>query len=46
MDVCVREVPRLAPAGTNEAHLQACFLDEPTKEREAAKLLATYAEAS
>jgi oligopeptide/dipeptide ABC transporter ATP-binding protein len=46
MDVCVRDVPELAPAGTDTAHLQACWLDDATKEREAAKLLAQYAEAS
>jgi peptide/nickel transport system ATP-binding protein len=46
MDVCVRDVPELAPAGSDTAHLQACWLDEATKEREAAKLLAQYAEAS
>jgi peptide/nickel transport system ATP-binding protein len=45
MDVCVREVPQLQPAGTDTEHLQACFLDDQTKEREAAKLLA-YVEAS
>jgi oligopeptide/dipeptide ABC transporter ATP-binding protein len=46
MDRCVHEVPRLAPAGTDGAHLQACWLDDATKEREAAKLLAQYVEAS
>jgi len=46
MDVCVRDVPKLEPAGADTEHLQACFLDEATKEREAAKLLAAYAEAS
>jgi peptide/nickel transport system ATP-binding protein len=46
MDVCVRDVPKLEAAGADTEHLQACFLDEPTKEREAAKLLAAYAEAS
>jgi oligopeptide/dipeptide ABC transporter ATP-binding protein len=46
MDKCVREVPKLAPAGVDVAHLQACWLDDETKEREAAKLLASYAEAS
>jgi oligopeptide/dipeptide ABC transporter ATP-binding protein len=46
MDVCVREVPPLAAAANDAAHLQACFLDDQTKEREAAKLLAaTMAEA-
>ena len=47
MDVCKREVPRLAPISVEPAHLQACHLDEETKDREAAKLLAgTLAEAS
>jgi peptide/nickel transport system ATP-binding protein/oligopeptide transport system ATP-binding protein len=46
MDKCVREVPELAPAGADGAHLQACWLDDETKQREAAKLLASYAEAS
>jgi peptide/nickel transport system ATP-binding protein len=46
MDRCVRDVPELAPAGTDEDHLQACWLDDATKEREAAKLLASYAGAS
>ena len=43
MDRCVRDVPELAPAGTDAEHLQACWLDDATKEREAAKLLASYA---
>jgi oligopeptide/dipeptide ABC transporter ATP-binding protein len=46
MDVCVRDVPELAPAGMDTQHLQACFLDDATKEREAAKLIASYAEVS
>ena len=46
MDVCVREVPKLGPTASDPAHLQACFLDDQTKEREAAKLLAVYAEAT
>jgi len=45
MDKCVQAVPELAPAATDTEHLQACFLDDATKEREAAKLLAAYAEA-
>ena len=44
MDVCVREVPLLKAAAHDPAHLQACFLDDQTKEREAAKLLAAYVE--
>ncbi len=46
MDQCVRDVPKLAPAGSDSEHLQACWLDDATKEREAAKLLAQYAEAT
>jgi peptide/nickel transport system ATP-binding protein len=46
MDVCKTTVPELVPTQRDEAHLQACHLDEETKEREAAKLLeATMAEA-
>jgi peptide/nickel transport system ATP-binding protein len=40
MDVCKTKDPELAPAGGDLGHLQACWLDEPTKEREAAKVLA------
>jgi peptide/nickel transport system ATP-binding protein len=46
MDKCVRDVPELAPAGSNGEHLQACWLDDATKERESTKLLASFAEAS
>jgi len=46
MDKCVHEVPVLAPAGSDADHLQACWLDDATKEREATKLLASFAEAS
>jgi peptide/nickel transport system ATP-binding protein len=46
MDVCVREVPKLGPTASDPVHLQACFLDDQTKEREASKLLAAYAEAT
>jgi peptide/nickel transport system ATP-binding protein len=46
MEVCKTTVPQLAPAGQDDDHLQRCHLDEETKEREAAKLLAaTMAEA-
>jgi peptide/nickel transport system ATP-binding protein len=40
MDVCESTVPRLLPVPEAPHHLQACHLDEPTKDREAAKLLA------
>jgi peptide/nickel transport system ATP-binding protein len=47
MDVCRSNVPELRPVGSETDHLQACWLDEETKDREAAKLLAgTMAEAS
>jgi hypothetical protein len=46
MDKCVRDVPELGPSGTDAEHLQACWLDDATKEREATKLLATFAEAA
>jgi peptide/nickel transport system ATP-binding protein len=47
MNVCKTEVPPLEPVSDDREHLQACHLDEATKDREAAKLLAgTMAEAS
>ena len=47
MSVCKQEEPELRPVGGQSEHLQACHLDEETKDREAAKLLAgTLAEAS
>jgi peptide/nickel transport system ATP-binding protein len=46
MEVCKSTVPELRPTQRDQAHLQRCHLDEETKEREAAKLLAaTMAEA-
>jgi peptide/nickel transport system ATP-binding protein len=46
MNVCQTEVPPLAPVSDDPEHLQACHLDEATKDREAEKLLAaTMAEA-
>jgi len=46
MDVCKTKEPLLAPTHHDPDHRQACHLDEETKEREAAKLLAaTMAEA-
>ena len=46
MEVCKTEVPQLEPTQRDPDHLQRCFLDEETKEREASKLLAaTMAEA-
>jgi peptide/nickel transport system ATP-binding protein len=47
MNVCKETEPELRPISNDPAHLQACHLDEQTKDREAAKLLAgTMAEAS
>jgi len=41
MEVCKTTVPRLEPARSDTEHLQACHLDDETKQREAAKLLET-----
>jgi peptide/nickel transport system ATP-binding protein len=47
MNICKQEEPPLRPIPGEPEHLQACHLDEQTKDREAAKLLAgTMAEAS
>jgi peptide/nickel transport system ATP-binding protein len=47
MAVCKQVEPALVGISTDPDHLQACHLDEETKDREAAKLLAaTMAEAS
>ena len=47
MDVCKTKVPELVPTQRDAGHLQACHLDEDTKDRESAKLLAqTMAEVS
>src|SRR4051794_39529641 len=40
MNVCKTADPVLAPVSDDPTHLQACHLDEETKDREAAKLLA------
>jgi oligopeptide/dipeptide ABC transporter ATP-binding protein len=46
MEVCKTTVPALKPTQRDPEHLEKCHLDEETKEREAAKLLAaTMAEA-
>jgi oligopeptide/dipeptide ABC transporter ATP-binding protein len=45
MDVCKAKLPALAPAD-DSAHLQRCWLDEATKEREAARTLETLQEAA
>jgi peptide/nickel transport system ATP-binding protein len=47
MEVCRHNVPELQPVSDEPDHLQACWLDEATKDREVTKLLAgTMAEAS
>jgi peptide/nickel transport system ATP-binding protein len=47
MNICKQKEPELRPVSDQPQHLQACHLDEETKDREAAKLLAgTLAEAS
>jgi hypothetical protein len=46
MDKCKQVDPPLVPISDDPDHLQACHLDEATKDREAAKLLeATMAQA-
>ena len=39
MDVCKSVAPALAPLSDEPEHLQACHLDEATKDGEVAKLL-------
>jgi peptide/nickel transport system ATP-binding protein len=39
MEKCRQADPALVPISTDPDHLQACYLDEATKDREAAKLL-------
>jgi peptide/nickel transport system ATP-binding protein len=39
MEVCRTNVPELRPVSGEANHLQACWLDDETKDREAAKLL-------
>jgi peptide/nickel transport system ATP-binding protein len=47
MDICKEQNPPLRPISDDPDHLQACHLDEETKDREAQKLLeGTLAEAS
>src|SRR4051812_43452622 len=47
MPICKEVDPALAPVSDDPGHLQSCHLDEETKDREAAKLLAgMMAEAS
>ncbi len=44
MEICKTKDPELLPTQRDPDHLQACHLDEETKDREAAKLKATMAE--
>jgi peptide/nickel transport system ATP-binding protein len=39
MEICKSQQPALLPVSDQPAHLQACHLDEQTKDREVAKLL-------
>jgi hypothetical protein len=41
MPICRQKEPQLAVVGTDVSHEQACHLDEETKAREAAKLVAS-----
>ena len=41
MPICRQQEPQLMPVGSDTLHEQACHLDEATKAREAAKLIAT-----
>ena len=41
MDICKVEDPPLVPVPDDPAHLDACHLDQETKDREAAKLIQT-----
>jgi hypothetical protein len=41
MEVCKTTFPALEPARDDSDHLQRCWLDQETKDREAAKLLAS-----
>ncbi len=40
MEVCKEKEPKLTPVTDQAHHLQACHLDEATKDREVAKLMA------
>jgi hypothetical protein len=41
MSICKEENPPLVPVPDEPVHLDACHLDQETKDREAKKLLAT-----
>jgi peptide/nickel transport system ATP-binding protein len=40
MDICRQKLPELEPVSGDSGHRQACYLDEETKDREVARLLA------
>jgi peptide/nickel transport system ATP-binding protein len=42
-DRCKKELPELEVAPNDPTHLQACFLDDATKQREAERILAAFA---
>jgi len=42
-DRCKQELPELGPSPVHPDHLQACFLDDATKAREAERILAAFA---
>jgi peptide/nickel transport system ATP-binding protein len=42
-DRCKKELPELEVAPNDPLHLQACFLDDATKQREAERILAAFA---
>jgi len=42
MPICRQQDPRLMAVGSDTLHEQACHLDEATKAREAAKLVAMF----
>ena len=42
-DRCKQELPEAVPSPTDPDHLQACFLDDATKQREAARTLSAFA---
>ncbi len=42
-DRCKQELPELVPSAVHPDHVQACFLDDATKAREAERILAAFA---
>jgi peptide/nickel transport system ATP-binding protein/oligopeptide transport system ATP-binding protein len=41
MEICKGDFPELRPSSQDPSHLDRCYLDEETKQREAARLLET-----